>query len=199
MESHTLLNSLVDADDSVLIVIDVQDSFLEKLKPTQSDLLVSRIDWLINVANRLTIPIIATAEDIPRHGSIAKKLAQRLPPDTPIYNKMVFNLTDEAEIVRAVENTGKGTCIIVGLETDVCIAHSAFGLLQNGFKVAVVEDATGSPGSGHAYGIKRLRSAGVVVLSVKGLYYEWLRTVKNALELKREFPAELTSPRGITM
>jgi nicotinamidase-related amidase len=112
---------------------------------------------------------------------------------------MVFNLTDEAEIIRAVDNTGKGTCIIVGLETDVCIAHSAIGLLQKGYKVAVVEDATGSPESGHAYGIKRLQSAGVVVLSVKGLYYEWIRTVNKALELKREFPAELTSPKGITM
>jgi len=199
MESQTLLQTLVDADDSILVVIDVQESFLEKLKPTQSDLLVSRIDWLINVANRLSIPIIVTAEDIPRHGSIAKKLAQRLPPDTPIYNKMVFNLTDEAEIIRAVDNTGKGTCILVGLETDVCIAHSAIGLLQNGYKVAVVEDATCSPDSGHAYGINRLRFAGVVVHSVKGLYYEWIRTVKYALELKREFPDDLTSPRGITM
>ncbi len=86
MESQALLKSLVDADDSILIIIDVQESFLEKLKPTHGDLsvLVNRIDWLINVANRLTIPIIATAEDIPRHGSIVKKLAQRLPPNTPI-------------------------------------------------------------------------------------------------------------------
>ena len=199
MESQALLKTLVDADDSILVVIDVQESFLEKLKPTQSDLLVNRIDWLINVANRLTIPIIATAEDIPSHGSIAKKLAQRLPPNTPIYNKMVFNLADEAEIIRAVDNTGKGTCILVGLETDVCIAHSAIGLLQNGYKVAVVEDATGSPDSGHAYGIKRLQSAGVVLLSLKGLYYEWIRTVINAVELKKEFPDDLTSPQGITM
>ncbi len=112
---------------------------------------------------------------------------------------MVFNLTDEVEIIRAVDNTGKGTCILVGLETDVCIAHSAIGLLQNGYKVAVVEDATGSPDSGHAYGINRLRSAGVVVLGMKGLYYEWIRTVNNALELKKEFPDNLTSPQGITM
>ena len=199
MKPQSLLNTLVNADESVLIVVDVQESFLRKLEPMQSSLLVNRVDWLIHVANKLKIPVIVTAEDIARHGSIAHELADRLLPDTQIYNKMIFNLADQAEIAAAVKNSDRGTCILVGLETDVCIAHSAIGLLEKGYQVCVVQDATCSPGSGHAYGLERLRSAGVAILSVKGLYYEWMRTVNNSLEFKRKFSDEFGSPEGIIM
>jgi nicotinamidase-related amidase len=199
MESKSILKSLIDVNDSILVVIDVQESFLKKLEPAQSSTLVNRIEWLINVAIKLNIPIILTAEDIPRHGSVAQRLAKGLPSDTHIYNKMIFNLADETKILSAVNNTGRNTCVLVGLETDVCIAHSAFGLAQKGYQIAVVEDATCSPEGGHAYGMERIRSAGVTVVSVKGLYYEWIRNVNGALEFKRKFSDQIGSPEGITM
>jgi hypothetical protein len=43
-----------------------------------------------------------------------------------------------------------------------------------------VADATGSPGTGHAFGLERIRDAGAIVLGIKGLYYEWQRTVERA-------------------
>ena len=47
-------------------------------------------------------------------------------------------------------------------------------------RVAVVSDATGSPGTGHTLGLERIREAGAIVLGLKGLYYEWQRTVERA-------------------
>jgi nicotinamidase-related amidase len=72
------------------------------------------------------------------------------------------------------------------LETDVCVAHSALGLAEQGYKVVVVHDATASPGTAHEYGITRMQNAGIVVVSVKGLYFEWVRTVAldNAFRTK---------------
>jgi hypothetical protein len=46
--------------------------------------------------------------------------------------------------------------------------------------VVVVEDAVASPGTGHEQGLGRMSRAGVALIGVKGLGYEWLRTAERA-------------------
>jgi nicotinamidase-related amidase len=190
----SLSNLLIEVDDSILIVVDVQQEFLDKLPEEESAGLVTRIGWLVGVATRLGVPLVVTAEDIPHSGSIVPAIAQQLPPGTPIYNKMTFGLAADPEIRAAVRDSGRGTAILVGLETDVCIAHSAIGLLQLGYRVAVVADGTASPGTGHGFGLERMRGAGVVITSVKGLYYEWLRTVEGDKRFAEQYGQELDDP-----
>ena len=55
---------LLEKDNSVLVVIDVQENFLSKLLPAEREPLVERIAWIMNVAKVLEIPILATAEDV---------------------------------------------------------------------------------------------------------------------------------------
>ena len=139
---------------------------------------------MIKVANWLGIPLIVTAEDILRTGSISEEVAAIIPPDTKIYNKMIFGLAAQPDILEAVQQTGRKTAVLIGYETDVCITHSALGLMDLGYRVAVVADATGSPGAAHQTGLERIRGAGGIILSAKSLYYEWVRTVANALEFE---------------
>ena len=196
--NNPLLTNLIDYEDSVLIVIDVQDSFLAKLPVLENRFLVSRIGWLVQVAAALDIPLVVTAEDIPNMGGVSTGIEAKLPPDLQVYNKMIFGLVDNPEILGAVKAAGRKTAILVGLETDVCIAHSALGLLGLGYQVAVVADATGSPGDAHQYGLQRMQAAGVVITSIKSLYYEWVRTVKHSEELGEQFGREWGFPEGIT-
>ena len=70
----------------------------------------------------------------------------------------------------------------VDRETDVCVMQSALGLMQQGFRVVVLSDATGSPGESHQAGIERMRDAGAVISTVKGTFYEWVRTLHFADE-----------------
>jgi nicotinamidase-related amidase len=191
-----LTNSLLAAEDSILIVIDVQPTFLHKLAPVEHPVLLQRICWLIGVATWLHIPLIVTAEDIPRDGTVDDQVAQVLPPNTPIHNKMVFGLAAEPAIRAAVDQTHRKTAILVGLETDVCVAHSALGLMGAGYHVAVVADATGAPGTAHQFGLDRIRAAGGVIVGVKGLFYEWVRTVEQARRFRHEC-GHLGRPAGI--
>jgi len=195
---NPLLKTLVDVEDSILIVIDVQDSFLTKLPALEARQLVSRIRWLVQAAGLLDVPVIATAEDIPNSGDISKDIGEKLPPGTTVFNKMVFNLVDNPEIFAAVTAAGRKTAILTGLETDVCVAHTALGLLGEGFQVAVVVDAVGSPGTAHAFGLERMKAAGVAQTHVKGLYYEWVRSVKRTHDLHQQHGKSLRFPEGIT-
>ena len=198
LKMKNLPHPLIKAEDSVLIVIDVQDLFINKLSSEQQYPLLDHISWLIGVANWLMIPLIVTAEDIGQLGPVHSDIKQMLPPETPIYNKMTFGLADEPDIIEALRQRDKGTCVLVGLETDVCIAHSALGLLELGYKVCVVSEATGSPGMGHLNGLERIREAGGLVISVKGLFYEWLRNVEAAHRFRQECK-DLEQPKGLRL
>ena len=139
-------SSLLEVNDSMLMVIDIQSSFVKKESENEHNPLLQRMCWVIKVANWLGVPLIVTAEDLPRTGNVSVKVAEILPPDTKIYNKMTFGLADQPEILEAVRQTLRKTAVIIGYETDVCVAHSALGLMDLGYRVVVVADATGSPG-----------------------------------------------------
>ena len=194
-----LNKELIDVDDSVLLVIDVQDRFLEKYSETDQEVLLNRIGWVVDVAVRLQVPVIATAEDIAQLGGVTPTMADKFSADTPVLNKMIFGLAADGEIMAAVKNSGRHTAILVGFETDVCIAHSAIGLLQQEYKVAVVSDATASPGRSHEIGLERMRRAGVVISSVKSLFYEWVRTVERCDIFMQKYKKEIGLPQGIVL
>jgi nicotinamidase-related amidase len=189
---------LIDADDSVLLVVDVQDNFICKLEPTSRRALLERVCWLVGVARWLDIPILVTVEDLEAVGGPSPQVSEVLPPGTPVLNKMVFGLADQPDILAHVAQTGRRTAVLVGLETDVCIMQSALSLLAHGFFPVVVSDASGSPGDAHAAGLARLRDAGVLVTHTKGLFYEWMRTVERSRRFEVEC-VSLQAPVGLTL
>jgi len=189
-------SSLLEVNESMLIVIDIQSSFVKKESENEHNPLLQRMCWVIKVANWLGVPLIVTAEDIPRTGNVSGEVAEVLPPGTKIYNKMTFGLADQPEILEAVRQTQRKTAVIIGYETDVCVTHSALGLMDLGYRVVVLADATGSPGSAHQIGLERIRGAGGIILSAKSLYYEWIRTVAKALEFE---DSGIETPEGIIL
>ncbi|MCP4695184.1 MAG: isochorismatase family protein [Desulfobacterales bacterium] len=179
--------SLIDADDSALIVIDVQGAFLDKLPRAEAEQVLNRACWLTTVARWRQIPLVVTAEEIHKQ-PLAPKLLDALPPDAPIFDKTSFGLAHQPDIRAAVEKTGRGTAVLVGLETDVCVMHSVIGLLELGYRVAVVADATGSPPPGREIGLNRVRDAGALIVNTKGIFYEWLRTIEMVNRFHEELP-----------
>ena len=172
-------SSLLDADDSTLIVIDVQDKFLQRLERDVATRVVERIEWLVQVADWLQVPTIVTAEEIEVMGPTTEAIRRRLPENSPDMDKMVFGLAGQADILAQVAAAGRKTAVLVGLETDVCVSQSAIGLVTEGYRVAVVADACASPEDGHKHGLDRMRDAGITVISSKGLFFEWVRDVEK--------------------
>ena len=165
---------LIERERCCLAVIDVQDYFLGKLPLDWRQPLVKRMAWLMRVAAVLGIPTLATAENISSDGPLVAPLMAALPANAPaVFNKLVFGLASQPDILAAVEATGRDTIVLIGLETDVCIAQSALGLQALGYRVVVVTDATASPPPHHDHGLARLRDAGITLTSTKALYYEW--------------------------
>ena len=169
----------------MLVVVDAQPGFLAKETFTDADTAaarsaLARMAWLVALAARLELPVVVTEEEPERHGATADDVAGVLPDGAPVFRKPTFGLANTPEILAAVRDTERRTAVVIGCETDVCVAQSAIGLLSDGFSCVVVEDATFSPGEMHARGLERLASAGVSRNHAKGVTYEWLRSVDDA-------------------
>ena len=197
MTSRKISHSLIDAEDSVLTVIDVQDVFLDKLPPQESEGLLSRVCWLIGVAQWKQIPVIVTAEEIQKQ-PLASKLTQSLPAGASVFDKVSFGLAHQPNVLAAAKETGRKTAVLIGLETDVCVTHSAIGLLTEGYRVAVVADATATPAPGQEIGLRRMQNAGATIVSTKSLFYEWMRTIEMVNRFHKECP-DLREPAGIVL
>jgi len=177
--------ALIHRDDSVLVVVDAQPGFFRKdwfagEDTAAAQAALERAAWLVAVAAALEIPVVVTEEEPERNGSTEPLIGERLPPGAPVLRKGVFGLAAEPEILAALRATRRGTAVVVGCETDVCVAQSAIGLHEAGFGCVVVEDATFSPGEMHTRGLERLASTGVMRNHAKGVTYEWLGTVEAA-------------------
>lgn len=174
---------LVDHDDCVLVVIDAQEGFFgDGLAPGEGEQVrqaLARMTWLVKVARRLGMPAVVTEEDPQRYGNTFAPIAAALPEEAAIA-KPTFAVTGTPLAVERIERTGRTTAVLVGFETDVCVAQSAIGLRERGMRVIVVEDAVFSPGEMHRRGLERMVAEGVELNHCKGLAYEWTLTVENA-------------------
>jgi nicotinamidase-related amidase len=174
---------LVDHGDSVLVVIDAQEGFYaDRLSPDESARAreaLARMTWLAKVARELAVPSVLTEEDPQRNGATFSPIADAF-PDTAAVVKPTFGLTGTPDLVDRIESTGRTTAVLIGFETDVCVAQSAIGLKERGMRVIVVEDAVFSPGEMHERGLARMVSEGIEMNHCKGLAYEWTRTLERS-------------------
>jgi nicotinamidase-related amidase len=191
---------LVRRADSLLVVVDAQPGFfaydaLSEADAKRAAAAVTRITWMAGLAALLDIPAVVVEEGPERNGHTDPRILERVPAGTPTLEKPTFGLTGCEEAVAAIRATGRGTIVLVGFETDVCVAQSAIGLVELGFRAVVAEDATYTNSAReHERGLARMAGAGVERNHCKGLTFEWLHTVDRALETFPEAAALGTPP-----
>jgi nicotinamidase-related amidase len=194
--------ALIPRAESLLLLVDVQDGFYgparDDVDRAELDRVVDVCAWVAGVAAAVGVPTVATEEDAARNGPTATRVAARLGDTAEVLPKPVFAAGDNPPILAAIERHARAVVVLAGLETDVCVAHSALSLLDRGFRVAAVSDALYSPGAAHAHGIARLQASGVELLSAKELFYDWTRTLADSRATLAAHP-ELARPPGFAL
>lgn len=190
---------LIDRDDSLLVVIDLQPRFwsdrLGKEDAAEVSWAAARAAWLAGAATALDVPAILTEESPERNGPTAAGVLLAVGRRAPVFTKPVFGVAACPDIMAAIEATGRKTAVLCGFETDVCVTHSAVGLAEAGYRVVVAADAVHSPAGAQAFGLARLRDLGVELVHCKGIYYDWVRALEDALAFQGEHP-DLAEPPG---
>jgi nicotinamidase-related amidase len=160
----------MSAADTALLVIDVQDKLLP-LIPSWSAM-VSNIAFLIDGARLLGMPVAAT-EQYPRGlGPTTAELARRL-PERP--DKTAFSCCAVTSIVETFRREARPKLLLAGIESHVCVLHTALDLLNLDFRVYVAVDAVASRFAvDHETALRRLEQAGVVLTTTEGALFEWV-------------------------
>lgn len=159
------------ATDSALVVIDVQDKLLAKM-PTAAAL-VRNVAFLIDAANLLGVPVLATEQYPKGLGPTTAELLRRLPADRPA--KTAFSCCGAAGFLADLRARGRSNVVLAGMETHVCVLHTALDLTEAGFTVFLPADAVASRGEfDHATALRRLERAGTIPTTAEAVAFEWV-------------------------
>lgn len=91
-----------------------------------------------------------------------------------------INAWDNADFVKAVQDTGKQQLIIAGVITDVCVAFVARSAIEAGYEVFVVTDASGTfDESVRSAAWLRMNNAGVQLVNWFAVACELHRNWRN--------------------
>jgi len=166
------MSELLVRGDCLVLVVDVQ----ERLAPAIADgaAVVERCQLLVAVARRLGVPVIASEQYPQGLGPTLEAIRAQL-GDAPRFPKLAFSCAREPAILEAVRASGRRTLLVTGMEAHVCVLQSALGFVAEGYRVALVADATGSrrPES-RTLALERARAAGCAVVDVEMAIFEWL-------------------------
>ncbi len=161
---------LPDCDDTVLVIVDVQERLAAVMR--RRDETVARIVMLASAAQILGVPVIVTRQNPNGLGDTVKEVADVVGVHEPV-DKMAFCCREDAGFSDILADTWRGQVVLVGLEAHICVTQTALALVEDGYHVHVVADATCSRRDRDAeIAFDRLRQAGVSVTTAEALLYE---------------------------
>lgn len=167
-----------DAQQSVLLVIDVQPTFLKPI--WEAERVVRRCGFLIEVAQLLGVPMLVTEQYPERMGPTDEGLRRLLPEDTNVSPKMSFSCMGCESVSASLSQMGKRQVILCGIETHICVSQTAHHLVEQGLSVFVAADAVSARTQDrHGLGIARMTAAGVIAAHSESIVYEWMGSASH--------------------
>ena len=169
---------LIDARDSTLLVVDVQGKLVPAIAGWQP--LLDHVIWLIRVARKLEIQVLACEQYPQGLGPTHPAVAAELPAGC-VASKLHFSAV--AGACHGLDLAGgSGQLVVCGMETHVCVLQTVIELLAKGKQVFVVEEAVGSRrDSDKVLALARMRDAGAAIVSREMVAFEWLRRADSAV------------------
>ena len=165
-------NFQIDRDDTVLLVVDIQERLAVVM--AERERVVANTGHLIAAAKLLGVPVLLTEQYPKGLGPTVPELRSALDP-APAIVKMTFDCCGEPAFAPALEQTGRSTVIVCGMEAHICVLQTVLGLLATGMNVHVVADAVCSRNPENARTALELqRDAGAVVTCTETVLFQLL-------------------------
>jgi nicotinamidase-related amidase len=173
----------LDAGNSVLVVIDVQEKLCKAMDEKVLKHLVANTGILMDAAEELKIPVIVTEQYVKGLGETLHELKKR--SVSPAFEKMTFSCCGDTAFVEKIRSLGKKQVIVVGMECHVCVLQTVIELLDAGFTVHLVRDAVMSRRKDNwLVGLEAARDAGAVITSTEAALFQLLK-VAGTEEFKK--------------
>lgn len=181
MSSTETTLPLCDRNNSVLVIIDIQQKLAAAMPEKIMEKVTTDAQLLIKTAALLNIPIIVSEQYPKGLGSTLDELSTNLPPTAQVIDKTCFSCASNQNFKAALKALNKNQVILAGMETHICVAQTAIELLALDYQVYIAADAVCSRKiSHHQNAIQRMQNAGCITTNSESIYFEWLRDANHA-------------------
>lgn len=166
----------LDAADSALLVIDVQERFLKAVPAIAPDQAVGRnLRVLLQSAGLLGVPRLISEQYPAGLGSTLPHLVE-VAADVPRLPKLHFSCAEDSGLASAIERLGRRHLVLAGIESHVCVLTTAADLLARDYQVVIAGDATASRDPAHVtLALTAARDLGALVLPSETIVMRWQR------------------------
>ena len=155
-----MMQTTIDARHSLLLVVDVQ----ARLAPAidEGAAAVENNRRLLQAAPRLQVPVLVTEHYPQGLGATVEPLqAPMAAAGATVIEKIHFGATREPGFLERLRGFGRRQIVLTGMEAHICVLQTGLGLLEAGFALAVVADASSSrTRANREAGLARLARAG---------------------------------------
>lgn len=176
---------LLTPDNCAVVFIDLQPQLLGSVLGSGSDELLDKVVLLAKAAKAFRVPVILTTVDFPGlGGDLVPELVALFPGQERIA-RTGMNAWDDPRFVAAVRRCGCRNFVVAGLWSETALAFAVLQMLEEGFGMYVVEDASGgTTPRAHDAAIRRVEQAGAVSLTalqfLLELQRDWSRQAHRA-------------------
>ena len=162
---------LIRSSESVLAVIDMQARLVPAMQaPART---IRNTKTLLAGAEEMEIPILVTEQYPEGLGPTVPEL--RLPAAAQVLPKMHFSCLEDPGFSAALQGLGRRQVVLTGMEAHICVMQTAASLIEAGYQVFVVSDATASRSlESEAACIARLTAIGAGIVTTEMVIFEWL-------------------------
>lgn len=170
--------NLADAARSVLLVIDLQESYRDKLH--EEARVVEGSARLLKAAAVLGVPVVVTEQYPERLGATREEIAAHVPDSARKFPKRSFSCLGADGLGDHLRSLGRDQVVVAGIETHVCVLQTVHDLLQADLQALLPRDAiTGRFALDDEAAFARMVQAGAVPTSSEGVLFEWVEDSRS--------------------
>jgi len=178
-----LSSGLLDRDESVLVIIDVQEKYLPHL--FEGARVVEATRRLIEGAKLVGVPILVTEQYPEGLGPTAPVVRAALPERVKPISKRTMSCASEPKFVEALRASERTQVVIAGIEAQACVNQTVHELIAADYETHLVVDAVSARfRRDYELAVERQIRAGAVPTTVEAVLLEWVRTA-DAPEFQR--------------
>lgn len=160
------------SEESLLLIVDLQAGLLPVVDGGEQA--VVEAAWLGGVAQALAVPVWVTEQYPEGLGGSEPRLLEALRGHR-LWHKVHFNAHAEPDFAAALAESGRRQVVLCGSEAHICVLQTGLGLLEAGYEVYWLSEASVSRRASEAQlARERMVRCGAVPVSADMVAYEWL-------------------------
>jgi len=175
---------LLDADRSVVVVIDLQGKLVEMVH--RSSLVLAATERLMRLAQIFERPVVLTEQYPeglgPTHPDIRSVYDKLTMPKRHV-TKVSFGCCGDGGFMSALDEVLAGVeperrqIVVAGIEAHICVMQTVIELLREGSQVHLCWECISGRGEEYRrHALERMRDAGAQITNHESVAFEWARS-----------------------